>query len=479
MKRFWTLFVLVIAVSVFAQGMGKYDIYQNGGKVGEASFQLVRQGNAMILSASATVESGGKKTDYTEEGLFDNEYRPQSYKFTRQEPTALSIVTAEFIGGKIGITSSAGVQKVEKNIDFPPDGMIFCRYAPSNLWILAHKLDFEFIGSVRVSVFLPAKLDVVDMSLSKKGEEKLDGSRAYRIEGSVGDVKFVMSVRKDDRIPVKIEYPGTGLELRLVEKPAWADEKKATPASASTEMKGFAPLTASMMNDSDLLMRIEKIKGLESDISFNASEAMKRLYLNHRGQEFVGVFSESGDVQGHIKVKKKHYQVTGCPDWPLPEPLRGYNETYLLPERGVDSDDPAIKDRAERVVAPTRTLWDAARAVNLWVYRNIKYSDDFFGAKEAFVNLKGNSRSKALLVVSMCRAVGIPARIVSGFIYADGPVDHCWVEVYNGENVGWGPLDPTLNEADDISGTHTSLFLGTPLPPVSVKDIKIENLIIR
>jgi transglutaminase-like putative cysteine protease len=147
-----------------------------------------------------------------------------------------------------------------------------------------------------------------------------------------------------------------------------------------------------------------------------------------------------------------------------------------MPERDIDSDDPQIIDRAEKTVKPAKTLWDAARAINLWVYRNIEYAEITGSASETFKTMKGDSRAKALVCAALCRAAGIPARIVTGIIYAEGPTDHTWVEVYLGEEAGWGPIDPTLGEADRINAAHISLWLGTPQPPVYAKDVALDGV---
>ena len=63
-------------------------------------------------------------------------------------------------------------------------------------------------------------------------------------------------------------------------------------------------------------------------------------------------------------------------------------------------------------------------------------------AIEAFQQRKGVCQDYAHILIAMCRACGIPARYVNGFMQGVG-VTHAWVEVLvNGE---WRGIDPTNN----------------------------------
>lgn len=63
-------------------------------------------------------------------------------------------------------------------------------------------------------------------------------------------------------------------------------------------------------------------------------------------------------------------------------------------------------------------------------------------AIEVFQQRKGVCQDYAHILIAMCRACGIPARYVNGFMQGVG-VTHAWVEVLvNGE---WRGIDPTNN----------------------------------
>jgi transglutaminase-like putative cysteine protease len=70
----------------------------------------------------------------------------------------------------------------------------------------------------------------------------------------------------------------------------------------------------------------------------------------------------------------------------------------------------------------------------------------------------GDSTEAAILAVGCARALGLPARLVAGFVYWEPgkwPGDrypkgafafHVWAEIYAGENL-WHPVDPTRMDA--------------------------------
>jgi transglutaminase-like putative cysteine protease len=96
-----------------------------------------------------------------------------------------------------------------------------------------------------------------------------------------------------------------------------------------------------------------------------------------------------------------------------------------------------------------------AAAVNVadWVRENVAYEPGTTGvrtsAQEAWALRKGVCQDLAHLTVGMLRALGIPARYVSGYIHPSSDAEvgtvsegqsHAWVEWWTG---GWTAYDPT------------------------------------
>ena len=82
-----------------------------------------------------------------------------------------------------------------------------------------------------------------------------------------------------------------------------------------------------------------------------------------------------------------------------------------------------------------------------------------------------------MLLAALCRAAGIPARVVWGCVYTpeyDGSFGHHgWNEVYVGE-AGWIPIDVTMHESDYVDSGHIRLgVLKTNSTLINYREMKI------
>ena len=169
-------------------------------------------------------------------------------------------------------------------------------------------------------------------------------------------------------------------------------------------------------------------------------------------------------------------------------------EEYRKPNALIDSDDVRVRGLAVRVTRGLIDPWEKTTAINKWVHQNIREKDfktAFAAAGEVARKLSGDCTEHSVLAAAMCRAVGIPSRVVVGLVYVDGPdVEgfgyHMWDEVF--VNNRWVAIDPTWNEttvdAVHIKLSDTSLDGVAPfeafLPVVAVAGkLTIEPIEIR
>ncbi|HEY3444893.1 MAG TPA: transglutaminase-like domain-containing protein [Myxococcales bacterium] len=123
----------------------------------------------------------------------------------------------------------------------------------------------------------------------------------------------------------------------------------------------------------------------------------------------------------------------------------------LKPNLAVESDAPAIVAKAKEVVGEEKDAWAAARKVNAFVngFLDKAYGSSSDRATDVLSTRRGDCTEHALLMASLLRAVGIPAKRIDGLVYmkaSDGVPAlywHEWVEVYVGE---WVQMDPTFNQ---------------------------------
>lgn len=159
-------------------------------------------------------------------------------------------------------------------------------------------------------------------------------------------------------------------------------------------------------------------------------------------------------------------------DWPAP-PSRltrlqakdrrtpFYDEYLQLP----DSTPTRVRELAKELTDAYGLPWQKAQAIGLYLQREYEYNLDTpaypAGADVAdyflFEARSGYCEQFATTMVVLCRAAGIRARYVNGYLPGTfnpvtgfyeirGTDAHAWVEVYV-PNYGWAPFDPVPGEA--------------------------------
>lgn len=133
-----------------------------------------------------------------------------------------------------------------------------------------------------------------------------------------------------------------------------------------------------------------------------------------------------------------------------------FNAKYIMPGQKAESDAPEIKKKAleiaktETVVEKAKTIYDF---VNLHIDydTNPKYANK--GALSGLLTGRGVCDEYAFLFTALCRAAGIPSRVVAGY-WIEGEIGegvwndvsserHAWSEFYV-PNIGWIPAEPTF-----------------------------------
>jgi hypothetical protein len=140
-------------------------------------------------------------------------------------------------------------------------------------------------------------------------------------------------------------------------------------------------------------------------------------------------------------------------------------QTYTQPQRGIESDDPRIRDLALQIVGQEENVYKRVLLVQAWVQQNVRYPnlDDRY-PDDALLCIDqgiGDCAGQSKVFVALCRALGIPARTVSGllpFQRGVGPLEefgpraawfdnnlsvHVWCEVYF-PDLGWVQCEPDM-----------------------------------
>lgn len=181
----------------------------------------------------------------------------------------------------------------------------------------------------------------------------------------------------------------------------------------------------------------------------------------------------------HFELPEPHFKLE------IESRIRVHNLPLVIPAAarcatgGEEAGDPLVRDRtwpflqdssrvcrlpevwrqAVDVTYGLSAVFDKASALMDWIYREFRYEPGATGVKahlaEAFALRRGVCQDFTHIMLGMCRAVGLPARYASGYLY-NGPKDslvgaqasHAWCEVYL-PFAGWIGFDPTNNTLAD------------------------------
>lgn len=146
---------------------------------------------------------------------------------------------------------------------------------------------------------------------------------------------------------------------------------------------------------------------------------------------------------------------------------------YLQPERLIESDHPLIQEKAKDLKKGDNS-YKTARSIYEWVSDNIKtnvFLTDDKGALYAMENREGDCTECASLFVALCRAAGIPARMLSGYICERNcivtTIDfHHWAEFYL--EGAWRLADPHNRRFDQGGEDYiiTEIYTGDNKNPI-------------
>lgn len=154
---------------------------------------------------------------------------------------------------------------------------------------------------------------------------------------------------------------------------------------------------------------------------------------------------------------------------------------YLVPTDVIQSDVSRIKDLALQITGFHTDPLHAAREIEWFLSGNLRptFVDADYSALSALDRMSGDCKSSATLLAALCRARGIPARLVGGWVY-DSAIDrfipHMWSEIY--ARGRWYELDATRGKGK-VNATYLILgvsdgsdsqnkVLNESLPPIEI-----------
>ncbi|MBI4016289.1 MAG: transglutaminase domain-containing protein [Candidatus Aenigmarchaeota archaeon] len=158
-------------------------------------------------------------------------------------------------------------------------------------------------------------------------------------------------------------------------------------------------------------------------------------------------------------TKKTQFPITTLPPEVMP---------YVMPSKMIDSQNPEIRAMADMLAQNETDLFELATKIAGWTKNNVKYNLSTLTAEViqpaswVLRERYGVCDEMTGLFIALLRALGIPARYVSGISYTNSPLfdekwgSHGWAEVFFPE-IGWLPFDPTFGQFGWVDATHIKL----------------------
>jgi len=195
----------------------------------------------------------------------------------------------------------------------------------------------------------------------------------------------------------------------------------------------------------------------------NQSAVFQTNYLdreNSRFRVFVPRMRPNEQLEANITFYSLKYKV----EYTRPRLMgAGYPEEYAIytqPENYIESNHTLIVSKAQALMGAKVDTFRIAQRMYDFVISYLSYvkQQKIRGALWALKNGRGDCTEFGTLFVALLRAVGIPARTVSGFVSrgfsippppplgAVANATHLWSEFYV-DGYGWIPVDPTFGQS--------------------------------
>jgi hypothetical protein len=170
--------------------------------------------------------------------------------------------------------------------------------------------------------------------------------------------------------------------------------------------------------------------------------------------KFKAGLSPDSSIAGLYQKRGRRWKLSGLaqrcgPGEPSAADTSFYGSAWTKPTVTIQSDNPAIKSRADRLKAAAggKDPCGIIDTCNRYVYSTLakRNAATFSSAVETLKAGFGDCGEHAVLCAALLRAAGIPARVVLGLFYYEPKkayVGHAWVMVYaNGQ---WIFCDPAF-----------------------------------
>ncbi len=341
-------------------------------------------------------------------------------------------------GGKLNVTTMAGGQTTKRTLDYP-DGALMSH----GLQLLAEKMGLKEGTTYKCKLFDDDTFTAMDATTVIGPKKTIDllGRVANLTEVTQtlrvpqGQMTAVSYLDRDFKT-MKSIIPLMGMKMEIISC------QKAYAISPSKDIPDFfdklsvrSPRPLRLIGARSATYHLDAL----NEVRLSIPQMANQIVRNTSNGAVVKVVS--------VKAPKK-----------ASFPYKG-NKSSLIeatrPSKNVQSGEKLIKKLAAKAVGTTKNAAKAVRRIEKFVHKyinNKNLSVGYASALEVAQSREGDCTEHAVLTAALCRALGIPAKVVFGIAYVkdglgkrDVFLPHAWVVA----NVGgtWVPLDASLGSA--------------------------------
>jgi hypothetical protein len=449
------LFFLSIPIFGEEQQTNYFALYFNGSRCGYDIQTHKIEGNRAINTDNMVLEvirmGTPVKLDISEATIETVDGKPLGFKATQKISTmAMSVDGAITPDGKmkIRVTNAGNTQELVQ--DFPKGAVM-----TEGLSLLFKRHGLKRGTAYTASLFSPSNLTAMNMSFLV-GERKqidllgrvielIEIKSEYSLPDS-GSNLFTYYV-DDDYNSQKMIMPLAGMNIEAISCSKEFAMSKLTAAEMVNTMVVKSPVT---IKNLDAIKEIAyTLKPIKEDVSIRFPET---------DNQQVSKLSD-----GSVRVTVRPVKGDRSYDFPYKgnDPLI---KKSLQGTQYIQVDPPLIKELSLKCTEGKKSALDAAHAIETFVSSYIdekNFSVGYASALEVAKSRQGDCTEHAVLTAALCRASGIPARVVMGIVYAQNTIfmGHAWTEAYIGDK--WIGLDAAIKGVrNGFDAGHITLSIG-------------------
>ncbi len=443
MRLFTLAICLLLAITTAAHAKTSeveyYAILMEGGKIGHVKHTRLVDGDTVTTTEDMTMSiTRGPITiviTTIETTTETTQGKPIAFEVIQNFSGMSSKTTGKIENGNANVTIEAMGTTQNRTVKYPPNAIM-----AEGMRLLQLKKGLKQGTTYEAKVFVPSLLQCVNAKVTVGGPAEID---LFGRVTKLTEVKTAMS-----------------LPTGTISSTSYVDSKFIAQKSILPTMGMNIEIIACdrqfALSENDVVDFLDKLL-IKSPVAITDVKSMKSALYELSPINDAKLEIPSGPSQTVKKLKDGKLSVEVKPTTPkkgAKYPYKGRDKELrkaLESTQYLQSDNEEVIKLARDAVVDSKDTAEAVRKIESFVSGYITEKDLSVGyatAAEVAASRQGDCTEHAVLMAAMCRAVGIPAKVVFGIVYAEeflGKKDifggHAWTQAYIGNK--WVNFDAT------------------------------------